>query len=152
MLAGGLITLEQKSKWTGPVEFEVLPFCKRLFSHSRIRRWECACYGLFLCELNVLVWNHWWFKTTAMLWNLTPQPPECLHCLSHQASADCRGRRAEALTGTDTRLNLTENALISVSVKVAEPIHSNIQRVATSKSGGTCWTLACLQDSLENRN
>lgn len=60
--------------------------------------------------------------------------PQCPHCPSQQARADCR---AEALTGTETRLIWTENTLISVTVKVAEPIHF-IQRVATSKSSGTC--------------
>lgn len=110
-----------------------------------------ACLLSQYCSCVSLRRHHWWFKATAMLWNLTPQQLECLHCPSHQASADCRGWRAEALTVTDPRLNLTENALISVWVNVVEPIHSTIQRVATSKSSGTCWTLACLPDSLENK-
>lgn len=144
----GLITLEKEPKWAGAEEFEVLRELQEFILPQQDQE-EGMCLLCQHCSCVHFRWNHWCSKASAMLRNPTPQPQNVLPAPPSKPGLTAGGR-AEALTGTDTRLIWAENTLISVSVKVAEPIHSTTQRGATSKSSGTCWTLACFQESLEN--
>lgn len=122
VLSGVLITLERS---LNELDLQSWRCCLSARGYSTTAGWEgnCLLWGAqppqFLCELKV---------KPLMLQQLCCKTSHHSHQNAFTASPTKPGwGRAEALTATDTRLNQTEKALISASVKVIEPIHSTTQ-------------------------